>query len=65
MGWIKMSIKKPGSLLRSARRKGMSTKSFAKWALKNSRSGITRRRARLAITLSGLRKIGRSKIKKW
>jgi hypothetical protein len=56
--WIQQAIRKPGAFRRQAQRAGKSTMEFAREVLRNpSRySKTTVRRARLAITLSKLRK---------
>ena len=51
--WIRSAIKHPGALTRQAKRAGMSTMAFAR--KKRHAKGVTGRRARLALTLSGLR----------
>lgn len=52
--WIKGAIKKPGSFSSDAKRAGKSTAEYAQE--KKNASGKTGQRARLAITLSKMRK---------
>lgn len=52
--WIAGAIKKPGALTRSAKKAGESPMKFAEEH--KGDSGKTGKRARLAITLRGLRK---------
>ena len=52
--WIADAIKKPGALTAQAQKAGMSPMSFARE--KQGASGVTGRRARLALTLARLRK---------
>jgi hypothetical protein len=53
-GWIKGAIKKPGVFKASAKKAGMSTHAFAEKHKHDS--GVTGNRARLALTLSKMRK---------
>jgi hypothetical protein len=61
--WIQRAIRKPGAFRRQAKRAGKSTMEFAREVLRNPQrySPTTVRRARLAITLSKLRKRGKRK----
>jgi len=61
--WIQKAIRKPGAFRKEAQRAGKSTMEFAREVVRNpSRfSTTTVRRARLAITLSKLRKRGKKK----
>jgi len=52
--WIQKAIKRPGALTRKARSAGMSTMAYAR-KMKGA-SGRTGRQARLALTLSKLRR---------
>jgi hypothetical protein len=52
--WIQDAIKKPGSFSSAAKRAGKSTAEYAKE--KEDAPGKTGRRARLALTLMGMRK---------
>lgn len=52
--WIQSAIKQPGALTQKAKRAGMSTLAFAKAHAKDK--GTTGRQARLALTLSKLRR---------
>jgi len=52
--WIKGAIKHPGSFSKAAKKHGESTAEYAQE--KKHASGTTGRRARLALTLAGLRK---------
>ena len=52
--WIKGAIKHPGALRRKAKKAKMSTMSYA--SKHSSDPGITGRQARLALTLSHLRR---------
>ena len=52
--WIQRAIKKPGSLGAAAKRAGMGTMAYARE--KKDVAGTLGRRARLALTLSKLRK---------
>ena len=52
--WISKAIKHPGALTRSAKAAGKSPMEFAREHQHDS--GVTGRRARLAITLSHMRK---------
>lgn len=54
--WIAGAIKHPGSFTRSAKKAGMSTHAFAE--KEKHASGVTGKRARLAITLGKMRKKG-------
>jgi hypothetical protein len=56
--WIQQAIRKPGAFRKQAQRAGKSTLEFAREVLRNPQrySKTTVRRARLAITLSKLRK---------
>lgn len=56
--WIQGAIKKPGSFSKAAKRRGMSTSRYARSVLrKGSRaSTLTKRRARLALTLAKMRR---------
>jgi len=60
--WIKKAIKKPGAFSGKAKKAGMSTSEFASKALeKDSRaSDKTKKQARLAETLSKMRRKKRS-----
>jgi len=55
--WIAGAIKRPGAFRAKARRAGMSTMAYARKM--RSASGRTGRQARLALTLSKLRRRGR------
>lgn len=57
-GWISGAIKKPGAFTAQAKRAGMSTSAFAKKALApgSKATETTKKRARLAQTLSGMHK---------
>lgn len=59
--WIQGAIKKPGSFSAAAKRAGMSTRAYAN--KKKNAKGKTGKRARLALTLMGMRK-GKKKKKK-
>ena len=52
--WIQDAIKSPGSFTKQAKKAGESVKSFAKE--KEHAKGTTGKRARLAMTLSKMRK---------
>lgn len=52
--WIQKAIQKKGSLTASAKKAGMSPMAFAR--KKQGAKGLTGKRARLAVTLSKLRK---------
>jgi hypothetical protein len=56
--WIQQAIRKPGAFRKQAQRAGKSTLEFAREVLRNPQrySKTTVRRARLAITLSKLRR---------
>jgi hypothetical protein len=56
--WIQKAIRKPGAFRKQAKRAGKSTMQFARDVMRNpSRYGTTTvRRARLAITLSKLKR---------
>ena len=55
--WIQAAIRHPGALTRSAKRAGKSPMSFARE--KQHAGGTTGQRARLALTLRGLKHAGR------
>ncbi len=57
-GWIQGAIKKPGSFTAQAKRAGMGTGEFAKKVLApgSKATETTKKRARLAQTLSGMHK---------
>lgn len=61
--WIKGAIKNPGAFRRKAKRAGMSTSAYATKVLKKGSraSAETKRQARLARTLSKMRKKRRKK----
>jgi len=56
--WIKRAIKRPGAFRRKARKAGMSTAAYARRVLRKGShaSARTKRQARLARTLSRLRR---------
>jgi hypothetical protein len=56
--WIQQAIKRPGAFRAKAKHAGMSTMAYARKVLANPKGYDTRtiRQARLAITLSKLRK---------
>ncbi|ABU96944.1 hypothetical protein [Thermus phage P23-45] len=58
MSWIKRAIKRPGSFRAKAKKRGLSTKEFARKVLKNPHRYDKRtvRQARLALTLMRMRK---------
>ena len=56
--WIKGAIKHPGAFRKKAKKAGMSTSAYAKKVLQkgSKASSRTKKQARLAKTLSGLRR---------
>ena len=56
--WIKGAIKKPGSFGKAAKKAGKSTSGYAKSVLKkgSKASGLTKKRASLALTLGKMRR---------
>lgn len=56
--WIQKAIKKPGAFTAQAKEAGMGVQTYANYVLKekSKASKLTKQRARLAKTLSSLRK---------